>query len=49
MLHLRVVEERPEVGVDNDELCDAEGFVGDVPAAVRRYRFRHPTARSSSE
>ena len=44
-------ELEPEEGEDEDELAEEEGedepdegFVGEDPGAVRRYRFRHPTA-----
>jgi ribonuclease E len=43
-------ELEPEEGEDEDELVEdegdeePEGFVGEDPGAVRRYRFRHPTA-----
>ena len=36
-------EEEDEV-VEDDHDEEVEGFVGEDPGAVRRYRFRHPTA-----
>jgi hypothetical protein len=43
-------ELEPEEGEEEDEAVEdegedePEGFVGEDPGAVRRYRFRHPTA-----
>ena len=34
----------PRTTPDDDEDDEPEGFVGEDPGAVRRYRFRHPTA-----
>src|ERR687897_1121487 len=38
------IEEEDEPAEEEEDEEDTEGFTGEDPGAVRRYRFRHPTA-----